>query len=842
MMLWLATLLPLIASSPTPVELGQTVSPEDAAMAVAERVLGAPAAANFKFGIKGDCGSAPRCFQLSASSDNTILIEGPTANEMTKGLGFYLRTYCNMSFTWQRSGGNQITIPNNFPLPGGVVKKDAHVKYTYDLNVVTIAYSNVWYDWAAWQYYLDWCALSGINLQLSYTGQEYLYKKVFNQLGVNDTVLQTFFDGPAYLAWSRGQGMSAVGGPLPVDYMISQWNLNKQIVQRQTELGIASILPAFQGNVPAAIAELYPKANISHNGATRWLDCKDPLFPKIADMVMDELLVDFGKTGFYEADGTFALNTGPWLPSPEEEKQEDEVVGDPNTICIYSSEMKNSYLPGCAANCEAFASFNEAKAACTSLLECAGITKEPSGATPYQLRSGLEPYQSPSGESSWVITNMQECHPTPEDQDAKERAEIVWNTIVKHDPDATWIFQGWIWLGQKASYIKGFTAGVPKGRLVILDMEAEFTEIWRRTESFFNASFVWCSMNNFGGVNALYGDIEDMLNRTSLAFATAPSIEGVGITMEGILQNPPYYQAVLDTAWIPSSVSSSEYLQQWGKERCGKQSPSSSSAWAKLSNTVYASGQAHSLHHFYVNAIVPSIDPNHETKQIDHPNYNVSILYSAWSDMINAVSECNTNQVAFDVVDIGRQYLAAHVMYNQYRCLQQAYNKSSLSDASAAGQAIIEAIADLDSLLNTQEGFSMGKWIEDAKSLSNRDEEKVLLEWNARSQVTLWEPYPKNSPPSSPPGLTNYATKTWGGLSGSYHKEIYTIFVKHVTDAISNKKPFDNDAFIAEFLDFAVGWENTQGGLPVSPVGDSATVAAALLQKYPLSVLDSCPN
>jgi hypothetical protein len=69
---------------------------------------------------------------------------------------------------------------------------------------------------------------------------------------------------------------------------------------------------------------------------------------------------------------------------------------------------------------------------------------------------------------------------------------------------------------QGKDYIKGFTSGVPAGKLLILDMEAEEEEIWKLTDSFYNASFVWAAMNNFGGNNGLYGDMPLVYSRTEV--------------------------------------------------------------------------------------------------------------------------------------------------------------------------------------------------------------------------------------------------------------------------------------------------------------------------------------
>ena len=72
-------------------------------------------------------------------------------------------------------------------------------------NVCTNSYSLAWYSWADWQVFIDWMALSGLNLVLAMTGQEEVQYKVFQQFGLNDTQIRTWFNGPAFLTWSRGQ-------------------------------------------------------------------------------------------------------------------------------------------------------------------------------------------------------------------------------------------------------------------------------------------------------------------------------------------------------------------------------------------------------------------------------------------------------------------------------------------------------------------------------------------------------------------------------------------------------------------------------------------------------------
>ena len=60
-----------------------------------------------------------------------------------------------------------------------------------------------WWDWARWEQELDWMALHGINLQLAFTGQEYVWHKFYTELGLTEDEIQAYFAGPAFLAWQR---------------------------------------------------------------------------------------------------------------------------------------------------------------------------------------------------------------------------------------------------------------------------------------------------------------------------------------------------------------------------------------------------------------------------------------------------------------------------------------------------------------------------------------------------------------------------------------------------------------------------------------------------------------
>eukprot|EP01046_Picozoa_sp_COSAG06_P039915 COSAG06_NODE_4773_length_3964_cov_2.352393_3_plen_177_part_00 len=140
-------------------------------------------------------------------------------------------------------------------------------------------------------------ALSGINLFLGMTGQEEVQYRVFEKFGLKDMDIRSWFNGPALLTWSRGQNEygSHIGGPLPRSWMKQQWNMMKQITTRYRSLGMSSQLPAFQGNVPVQMKSLHSDANMTDNHKdTAWMNSVDPLYAKIADEWMKQIIGDFG--------------------------------------------------------------------------------------------------------------------------------------------------------------------------------------------------------------------------------------------------------------------------------------------------------------------------------------------------------------------------------------------------------------------------------------------------------------------------------------------------------------------------------------------------------------------
>ncbi|XP_060705086.1 alpha-N-acetylglucosaminidase [Hemiscyllium ocellatum] len=248
-------------------------------------------------------------FEVRSLADGRLSVLGNTGVATATGLYRYLSSFCGCHISWS---GNQLKVPSPLPVVPTPLRITSPNRFHYYQNVCAYSYSFVWWDWERWEREIDWMALSGINMPLAFTGQEAIWQKVYLSLGFNQTEIDNFVVGPAFLAWSRLGNMHSWAGPLPASWNKRQLSLQHQILQRMRSLGMLPVLPAFPGFVPGAIKRLFPKVNITRLGSWARLNCSyscsflldanSPLFQQIGMMFLSELTKEFGTDHIYSAD------------------------------------------------------------------------------------------------------------------------------------------------------------------------------------------------------------------------------------------------------------------------------------------------------------------------------------------------------------------------------------------------------------------------------------------------------------------------------------------------------------------------------------------------------------
>eukprot|EP01043_Picozoa_sp_COSAG02_P011790 COSAG02_NODE_440_length_22296_cov_173.657386_16_plen_715_part_00 len=639
------------------------------------RVLGADAVEHFELLLLPEgqhcANAAPPCFALTDAPAGKLRVEASSVSELTYGIGYYLRFYCAMTVGWptgggsytQELGGARMTTWPRIGASGFALHRA--VPLSWEDNVCTHSYSYPWYTEAMWRQHVDWMALAGINRFYAVTGQEEIQYKTFRKFNLSDIEIRSFFNGPAYLTWSRGQSMQGVGAPLPRSWMQKQWALQKQILAMARPLGIIGVLPAFQGNMPPQIKWSHPYANVSAHpntwhgkpgdeestkGVCAWVSGSDPLFGQVADQWMQIMIDDWGTDHWYQCDGFFTGLPPPWDASG------DDIAN------LNGDEVRDPSNP----------SFDAMK---------------------------VEP------DPAWTVV-----------------WKGAWEGMARTDPQAHWLYQGWAirgWSDEAGmSRLRALFDVVPHGQWIPLDMD--ISGIWRYSGnySFFGAPFIWTTLHNMGGNDGMKGDMRMMQTMPSDALQAGASIIGTGATPEGIDQNPAYYEYAYDTAWHVQHQPLEEWFGTYAARRYGyvggcKGRPdceAATSAWAVLLEQVYHS-QAGGWHDntgvTWAWDLVPSWIYGTGAPEGSIRTMNLTAMRGAFDQLIfcaetlakasphgNAIPDT----LNYDIINVGRELLAQLSSISILN-ITTAVSNQDRDSALKAGGLLMEIFADLDKLL-----------------------------------------------------------------------------------------------------------------------------------------------
>ena len=288
--------------------------PELAIKGLISRLLGESYVDKFSYEVIGQEENKYDVFEISGNSQEpTVTLRGNNGVSLSMALNYYLKYMCNSSVSWGRNGtGDNLQLPNPLPTPQSTVRIVSPHKLRYYQNVCTVSYSMVWWDFERWQREIDWMALNGLNFILSFTGQEYVWKKLYESLGLTNAEIQSFFSGPAFLAWQRMGNIRGWAGPLDYGWIEKQVNLQKQIIEEIRMFGMINIFPGFSGHVPKGIKRVYPNAELIRS--SNWggfgdqysedylLEPTDPLFKSIGKSYYTILIETFGSDHYFNTD------------------------------------------------------------------------------------------------------------------------------------------------------------------------------------------------------------------------------------------------------------------------------------------------------------------------------------------------------------------------------------------------------------------------------------------------------------------------------------------------------------------------------------------------------------
>nr|GLL36238.1 alpha-N-acetylglucosaminidase-like [Ipomoea trifida] len=534
------------------------------------------------------------------------------------------------------------------------------------------------------------------------------------------------------------------GGPLPQSWLDQQLVMQKKILARMYELGMTPVLPAFSGNVPAALTQVFPSAKITHldnwftvHGDSRWcctylLDATDPLFVEIGKAFVREQLKEYGRSSHIYNCDTFDENTPP--------------TDDPE----YISSLGAAIFKG--------------------------------------MQSG--------------------------------------------DDNAVWLMQALL-------------HSVPLGRLVVLDLYAEVIPIW-------------CMLHNFAGNIEMYGVLDAVGSGPVEARTSSNStMVGVGMSMEGIEQNPIVYDLMSEMAFQHDTVDVKAWVDLYSRRRYGKFVQSMQDSWNILYHTIYNCTDGANDKNRDVIVAFPDVAPHSisvlsrlltktqkhydahpsmrsiledASDSYDHPHlwYSTSEVIPALKLFISSGDELsNSDTYRYDLVDLTRQVLAKYA--NQlFLDVIEAYKFGDLGAVATLSQKFLTLVEDMDTLLACHNGFLLGPYLQSAKELTQDEDQKIQYEWNARTLITMW--FDNTEDEASL--LRDYGNKYWSGLLRDYYGPRAAIYFKYLTESLEKGEGFRLRDWRREWIKLTNDWQSSRKVFPVKSTGDALKTSKRLYEKY----------
>lgn len=431
------------------------------------------------------------------------------------------------------------------------------------------------------------------------------------------------------------------------------------------------------------------------------------------------------------------------------------------------------------------------------------------------------------------------CDPFHENKPASKLKNYLWNVgrtidtlYQEFDSESVWVMQAW-------SLYEPIVKSVPLGRLLVLDINSEK---YKETEGFWGHDFVAGHIHNFGDRNTLHGSIDAIAANPYMSIKSEyPNACGTGLFMEGIRQNPLYYDLAFDMLTQSKNVQLDEWLKDYARRRYSSDEKCLVDAMQALRESCY-SQNCTGRETGSIICARPSTNLQHTA-----PNDTLTVRYSnakllEAADLLLSAENASGDGYEFDVCDVVRQVLSNHENV-LYRKVMDAFYAKDKVEFEQAANLFLKILEDMDTLLQTRPELTLYKNLADACALATVEKDQNNFELNLLSQLTVWGPM----------GRTvnyDYAWKEWGGLIKTYYLQRWHSFFEQLAEFF-HKKHFKTETkkqhcerneylgskFYRNFEKFDKSW--LQNVSPEEPSGeDTVETARKLLEKYKRFIVD----
>lgn len=673
-------------------------TPQEAVTALLNRIGGDGAADKFEIVIDSNLAENGKDVFVITSQDGKPCIKGNTQLSVTTGINWYLNHYAHINLTWNNLTTDLSAV--TLPVPTQEEKHVCNTTYRYDFNTCTFSYSMAFWTWERWQQEIDWMALHGINAPLNLVGLDVVTRKFLRELGVSENDINAYIAGPGFIAWFAMNNLEGWGGTINATDVTMNGNPDWWYTRQE---------------------------NLCRNMLQRMRELgMQPVIPGFSGQVPN-CIVNYSINGFSSGD---VVNNGTWAGGYTRPD-----ILKPNT--------------------ESYRTF--AAVYYKHLHEVMGVS---------ELYS-IDPFHEgslPSGVSN------ETCYPN-----IMVELDNYYNGVSQEDKTKNnvdeqpkWIIQYWQGVPQSGAFSAMSSYG---DRFIGLDLfsDAPGKAKWN-TDYFKGRPYIFCMLHNFGGRSGMHGRLESTMNDYFRALAKGNNCQGIGATPEGTETNPILYDMLFELPWmnVNDRPTADEWLEDYSYSRYGVKNAKALEALQNLKKSVWAcptdqQGTSEAVILARPNWTICSVS-SWSTAAIYWDTQDVLLAADQLASISDLITTADgTANYNYDFIDVVRQAMVDYAA--QLLPLINA-SRSNNAEYTRLYQLYLQLMLDLDEMLSYDENFKLERWTSLARNIANEvdgttENDRRWLEWNARTQVTVWS--------KGDTDLHDYSNRCWAGLIKDYH-------------------------------------------------------------------------
>ena len=716
--LFLTLVLALVAlfSTQTATAQAPVATPQEAITGLLNSIGGNGAADKFEIVIDANLAQDGKDVFVITSQNGKPCIKGNTQLSVATGINWYLNHYAHINLTWNNLTTDLSAV--TLPVPSQEEKHICNTTYRYDFNTCTFSYSMAFWTWERWQQEIDWMALHGINAPLNLVGLDVVTRKVLRELGVSENDINAYIAGPGFIAWFAMNNLEGWGGTINANDVTMNGNPDWWYT-RQEQLC---------RNMLQRMRELGMQ----------------PVIPGFSGQVPN-CIVNYSINGFSSGD---VVNNGTWAGGYTRPD-----ILKPNT--------------------ESYRTF--AAVYYKHLHEVMGVSEFYS----------IDPFHEgslPSGVSN------ETCYPN-----IMVELDNYYNGVSQEDKTKNnvdeqpkWIIQQWQGVPQSGAFSAMSSYG---DRFIGLDLfaDAPGKAKWN-TDYYQGRPYIFCMLHNFGGRSGMHGRLESTMNDYFRALAKGNNCKGIGATPEGTETNPILYDMLFELPWmdVNNRPTADEWLEEYAYSRYGVENYNALAALQNLKKSVWAcptdqQGTSEAVILARPNWTIGSVS-SWSTSAIYWDTQDVLLAADQLSSISDLITTADgTANYNYDFIDVVRQSMVDYAA-QLLPLINAARNGGNNAEYTRLYQLYLQLMLDLDEMLSYDENFKLERWTSLARNIANEvsgttENDRRWLEWNARTQVTVWS--------KGDTDLHDYSNRCWAGLIKDFHYKRWKQFFENNGNAFS---------------------------------------------------------